>query len=198
MIGRITGTLIEKSPPTITVDVQGLGYEVDVPMSTFYNLPATGEKVSLHTHMIVREDGHFLYGFASEGERAAFRQLLKISGIGARMALAVLSGMSVAELAQAVTLQDAARLTKVPGIGKKTAERLLLELRDRLPKVLSGATVKVGAGDTAPDAASDILNALLALGYNEREAAAAMKGLAPDASVSDGIRAALKLLSKSS
>jgi Holliday junction DNA helicase RuvA len=197
MIGRITGTLIEKSPPTITVDVQGLGYEVDVPMSTFYNLPATGEKVSLHTHMIVREDGHFLYGFASEGERAAFRQLLKISGIGARMALAVLSGMSVAELAQAVTLQDAARLTKVPGIGKKTAERLLLELRDRLPKVLSGATVKVGAGDTAPDAASDILNALLALGYNEREAAAAMKGLAPDASVSDGIRAALKLLSKS-
>ncbi len=197
MIGRITGTLIEKSPPTITVDVQGLGYEVDVPMSTFYNLPATGEKVSLHTHMIVREDGHFLYGFASEGERAAFRQLLKISGIGARMALAVLSGMSVAELAQAVTLQDAARLTKVPGIGKKTAERLLLELRDRLPKVLSGATVKVGAGNTAPDAASDILNALLALGYNEREAAAAMKGLTPDASVSDGIRAALKLLSKS-
>ena len=197
MIGRIAGTLIEKSPPTITVDVQGLGYEVDVPMSTFYNLPATGEKVSLHTHMIVREDGHFLYGFASEGERAAFRQLLKISGIGARTALAVLSGMSVAELAQAVTLQDAARLTKVPGIGKKTAERLLLELRDRLPKVLSGATVKVGAGDTAPDAASDILNALLALGYNEREAAAAMKGLAPDASVSDGIRAALKLLSKS-
>jgi Holliday junction DNA helicase RuvA len=197
MIGRIAGTLIEKSPPTITVDVQGLGYEVDVPMSTFYNLPATGEKVSLHTHMIVREDGHFLYGFASEGERAAFRQLLKISGIGARMALAVLSGMSVTELAQAVTLQDAARLTKVPGIGKKTAERLLLELRDRLPKVLSGATVKVGAGDTAPDAASDILNALLALGYNEREAAAAMKGLAPDASVSDGIRAALKLLSKS-
>jgi Holliday junction DNA helicase RuvA len=197
MIGRLTGTLIEKNPPAITVDVHGLGYEVDVPMSTFYNLPATGEKVSLHTHMIVREDGHFLYGFASEGERAAFRQLLKISGIGARMALAVLSGMSVTELAQAVTLQDAARLTKVPGIGKKTAERLLLELRDRLPKVLSGATVKVGAGDTAPDAASDILNALLALGYNEREAAAAMKGLAPDASVSDGIRAALKLLSKS-
>ena len=198
MIGRIAGTLIEKSPPTITVDVQGLGYEVDVPMSTFYNLPATGEKVSLHIHMIVREDGHFLYGFASEGERAAFRQLLKISGIGARMALAVLSGMSVTELAQAVTLQDAARLTKVPGIGKKTAERLLLELRDRLPKVLSGATVKVGAGDTASDAASDIMNALLALGYNEREAVSAMKGLAPDASVSDGIRAALKLLSKSS
>ncbi len=198
MIGRLTGTLIEKNPPTLTVDVHGLGYEVDVPMSTFYNLPATGESVSLHTHLIVREDGHFLFGFGTEGERAAFRQLLKISGIGARTALAVLSGMSVTELAQAVALQDAARLTKVPGIGKTTAERLLLELRDRLPKTLSGSTVKVGAGDTAPDAASDIMNALLALGYNEREVASAMKGLAPDASVSDGIRAALKLLSKSS
>ena len=198
MIGRLTGILIEKNPPSITVDVQGLGYEVDVPMSTFYNLPASGDKVSLHTHLIVREDGHFLYGFASEGERAAFRQLLKISGIGARTALAVLSGMSVTELAQAVALQDAGRLTKVPGIGKKTAERLLLELRDRLPKTLAGTSAKVGAGDTVADAASDILNALLALGYNEREALTAMKGMAPDTSVSDGIRAALKLLSKSS
>jgi len=198
MIGRISGILIEKNPPSITVDVQGLGYEVDVPMSTFYNLPATGEKVSLHTHLIVREDGHFLYGFSSEAERAAFRQLLKISGIGARTALAVLSGMSVTELAQAVTLQETGRLTKVPGIGKKTAERLLLELRDRLPKTLAGGVAKVGAGDTASDAASDIMNALLALGYNEREALTAMKGLVPDVSVSDGIRAALKLLSKSS
>ena len=198
MIGRITGTLIEKNPPSITVDVQGLGYEVDVPMSTFYNLPATGEKVSLHTHLIVREDGHYLYGFASQDERAAFRQLLKISGIGARTALAVLSGMSVTELAQAVTLQEAGQLTKVPGIGKKTAERLLLELRDRLPKTLATSGAKVGAGDTASDAISDIMNALLALGYNEREALTAMKGLAPDVSVSDGIRAALKLLSKSS
>jgi Holliday junction DNA helicase RuvA len=198
MIGRISGILVEKNPPAITVDVHGLGYEVDVPMSTFYNLPASGEKVTLHTHLIVREDGHFLYGFASEGERAAFRQLLKISGIGARTALAVLSGMSVTELAQAVTLQEAGRLTKVPGIGKKTAERLLLELRDRLPKTLAVGGARVGAGDTASDAASDIMNALLALGYNEREAVSAMKGLAPDASVSDGIRAALKLLSKSS
>ena len=196
MIGRITGILLEKNPPSVTVDVHGLGYEIDVPMSTFYNLPASGEKVTLHTHLIVREDGHFLYGFASEGERAAFRQLLKISGIGARTALAVLSGMSVAELAQAVTLQEAGRLTKVPGIGKKTAERLLLELRDRLPKTLAVGGARVGAGDTAADAASDIMNALLALGYNEREAASAMKGLAPDASVADGIRAALKLLSK--
>ena len=199
MIGRLSGILIEKNPPSITVDVQGLGYEVDVPMSTFYNLPATGEKVTLHTHLIVREDGHYLYGFASPEERAAFRQLLKISGIGARTALAVLSGMSVTELAQAVTLQEAGRLTKVPGIGKKTAERLLLELRDRLPKTLAtGGGARVGAGDTAADAASDIMNALLALGYNEREAVSAMKALAPDVSVSDGIRAALKLLSKSS
>ncbi|MCX7165723.1 MAG: Holliday junction branch migration protein RuvA [Rhodocyclales bacterium] len=198
MIGRISGILIEKNPPSITVDVQGLGYEVDVPMSTFYNLPATGEKVSLHTHLIVREDGHYLYGFASQDERAAFRQLLKISGIGARTALAVLSGMSVTELAQAVTLQETGRLTKVPGIGKKTAERLLLELRDRLPKMLATGATKVGAGDTASDPVSDIMNALLALGYNEREALGAMKGLTAEVSVSDGIRAALKLLSKSS
>ena len=168
MIARLTGILIEKNPPSITVDVQGLGYEIDVPMSTFYNLPATGEKVSLHTHLIVREDGHLLYGFATEAERSAFRQLLKISGVGARTALAVLSGMSVTELAQAVTLQEAGRLTKVPGIGKKTAERLLLELRDRLPRTLATAGARPGAGDAAPDAASDIMNALLALGYNER------------------------------
>ena len=198
MIGRLTGTLIEKNPPAITVDVQGLGYEIDVPMSTFYNLPATGEKVSLHTHLIVREDGHFLYGFASEGERSAFRQLLKISGIGARTALAVLSGMSVAELAQAVTLQEAGRLTKVPGIGKKTAERLLLELRDRLPKTLATGAPSVGAGPAAADNASDIVNALLALGYNEREALGAMKALPAEVTVADGIRQALKLLSKAS
>ena len=196
MIGHITGILIEKNPPTITVDVQGLGYEVDVPMSTFYNLPAAGDKVSLHAHLIVREDGHFLYGFASQDERSAFRQLLKISGIGARTALAVLSGMSVADLAQAVALQEAARLTKVPGIGKKTAERLLLELRDRLPRMPAAAGTRVGTGEAAPDATSDIMNALLALGYSEREALSATKGLTPDVSVSDGIRAALKLLSK--
>lgn len=196
MIGRLTGTLLEKNPPAIVVDVQGVGYEVDVPMSTFYNLPATGEKVSLHTHLMVREDAHSLYGFLSEGERAAFRQLLKISGIGARTALAVLSGMSVHELAQAVTLQEAGRLIKIPGIGKKTAERLLLELRDRLPRTLATSTAKTGASDPVANAASDILNALLALGYNDREALTATKTLAPDATVSDGIRQALKLLSK--
>jgi holliday junction DNA helicase RuvA len=200
MIGRITGILLEKNPPAITVDAQGIGYEIDVPMSTFYNLPATGEKVSLYTHLVVREDAHLLFGFGSEGERAAFRQLLKISGIGARTALAVLSGLSVNELAQAVTLQEAGRLTKIPGIGKKTAERLLLELRDKLPKAGLGTAVKLGAGGTAPESApdnlGDILNALLALGYNEREALSAMKALPPDSAVADGIRAALKLLSK--
>jgi holliday junction DNA helicase RuvA len=196
MIGRITGILLEKNPPQITVDAGGIGYEIDVPMSTFYNLPAAGERVSLHTHLVVREDAHLLFGFLTEDERAMFRQLLKISGVGARTALAILSGLSVGEIAQAVVMQDAGRLVKIPGIGKKTAERLLLELKDRLPKTQLSGAAKVGAGATAPDATSDILNALLALGYNEREALGAMKQLPPDANVSDGIRQALKLLSK--
>jgi len=193
MIGRITGILIEKNPPQICVDVHGLGYEMDVPMSTYYQLPATGEVTSLHTHLIVREDGHFLYGFLTADERAAFRQLLKISGVGARIALALLSGMSVAELAQAVLMQEAGRLVKIPGIGKKTAERLLLELRDRLPKVqASGASGAVGYAD----AGSDIANALLALGYSEREATSALAKLPAGVAVPEGIRQALKLLSK--
>ena len=198
MIGRITGTLLEKNPPQILVDVHGVCYEIDVPMSTFYNLPATGGAVSLHTHHVVREDGHFLFGFATDEERATFRQLLKVSGVGARMALAVLSGLSVNDLAQAVALQEAGRLVKIPGIGKKTAERLLLELRDKLGKGLPNMTgVRLAAAPgAAPDAKSDILNALLALGYNEREALSAMKGLAEDVGVSDGIRQALKALSK--
>ena len=198
MIGRITGILLEKNPPQILVDVHGVGYEIDVPMSTFYNLPATGGALSLHTHHLVREDGHLLFGFTSVEERSVFRQLLKVSGIGARMALAVLSGLSVNDLAQAVALQEAGRLVKIPGIGKKTAERLLLELRDKLGKALpsiNGARLALAAGG-APDAKSDILNALLALGYNEREALGAMKGLAEDIGVSDGIRQALKLLSR--
>ncbi|AKU10381.1 Holliday junction DNA helicase motor protein [Azoarcus sp. CIB] len=198
MIGRIAGILLEKNPPQIVVDVQGVGYEIDVPMSTFYGLPATGQAVSLFTHLAVREDGHFLYGFASADERAAFRQLLKVSGIGARTALAVLSGLSVTDLAQAVALQEAGRLVKIPGIGKKTAERLLLELRDKLGKALPTleATVSAGVVTAAPDARSDILNALLALGYNEKEALGAMKTVPEDSGVSDGIRLALKSLSK--
>ena len=192
MIGRLTGILVEKNPPQITLDVAGVGYELDVPMSTFYSLPATGEKVALHTHLAVREDAHQLFGFATEAERSAFRQLLKISGVGARTALALLSGLSVAELAQAVAAQEPGRLTKIPGIGKKTAERLLLELRDRMKGIIAVSPA------AAASPSGDIRNALLALGYNEREALSAMKGLSPDISVSDGIRAALKLLSKSS
>jgi Holliday junction DNA helicase RuvA len=199
MIGRIAGTLLEKSPPLIVIDVGGIGYEIDVPMSTFYNLPNLGEKLALVTHLVVREDAHLLFGFLTEAERALFRQLLKISGIGARMALAVLSGLSVNELAQAVALQETGRLVKIPGIGKKTAERLLLELKGKLP-VGGASAVKVGAGGTAmvavPDALSDILNALLALGYSEREALPAVKALPAEVGVSDGIRQALKSLAK--
>ena len=190
MIGRLSGVLLEKNPPQVLVDVQGLGYEVDVPMSTFYNLPANGEKVTLLTQFIVREDGQFLYGFATEAERFAFRQLIKISGVGARMALAVLSGLSVNDLAQAIARQEVGRLIKVPGIGKKTAERLLLELKGKLADALPSSTPAV------EDSQHDILNALLALGYNDREAAMAMKILPPGVSTSDGIRQALRQLSK--
>ena len=190
MIGSITGKLIEKRPPSVLVDVQGLGYELDVPMSTFYQLPVIGSQVTLHTHLVVREDAHLLFGFATEQERGAFRQLLKISGVGARIALSVLSGLSVADLAQAVTKQDSGRLTKIPGIGKKTAERLLLELRGKLEMTLSP--------DAAPamSRSQDVLNALLALGYNEREANWAIGQLSDGLPVADGIRQALKLLSK--
>ena len=191
MIGRLTGILVEKNPPQILLDVQGVGYEVDVPMSTFYNLPLPGARIVLFTHLVVREDAHLLFGFGSESERRAFRMLTKISGIGARTALSVLSGLSVAELANAVTLQDAGRLTKVPGIGKKTAERLLLELKDKL-----GADLGGGGGARAPTASSDILNALVALGYSDKEAVATVKKLPEGLSVADGIRQALKLLAK--
>src|SRR5438309_4739102 len=192
MIGRLSGTLVEKNPPQILLDVQDVAYEVDVPMSTFYNLPNLGERVTLFTHLVVREDAHLLFGFGSESERRAFRQLIKISGIGARTALSVLSGLSVAELAQAVTMQESGRLTKIPGIGKKTAERLLLELKDKLGADL---TSTVGINRPAP-ATSDIMNALLALGYNDREATSAVKQLPEGVAVSDGIRQALKLLAK--
>ncbi len=192
MIGRLHGTLLEKNPPQILLDVQGVAYEVDVPMSTFYNLPATGVAVTLFTHLVVREDAHLLYGFGTDNERRAFRQLLKITGIGARIALAVLSGMSVAELAQAVTLQESGRLTRIPGIGKKTAERLLLELKDKL-----GADLTTAVGvHREPPASSDMLHALLALGYSEKEALATIKALPDGLSVTDGIRQALKLLAK--
>ena len=192
MIGRLSGILVEKNPPQILLDVQGVAYEVDVPMSTFYNLPATGERIALFTHLVVREDAHLLFGFGTEQERRVFRQLVKISGIGARTALSVLSGLSVAELAQAVTMQDSGRLTKIPGIGKKTAERLLLELKDKLGVDVTSA----GGVHRAPPASSDVLNALLSLGYSDREAVAAVKTLPEGVAVSDGIRQALKVLAK--
>ena len=192
MIGRLTGVLLEKSPPQILVEAGGVGYEVEVPMSTFYNLPATGERVTLLTHLLVREDAHLLYGFGTEAERRAFRQLLKISGVGARTALAVLSGLSVAELIDAVTMQETGRLVKIPGIGKKTAERLLLELKDKLGTEFGGGTVVNRAAPTS----SDVLHALLGLGYSDKEALHAVKLLPDGVSVSDGIRQALKLLAK--
>jgi Holliday junction DNA helicase RuvA len=196
MIGRLNGTLIEKLPPQVVVDVAGVGYEVDVPMSTFYQLPHLNEKVTLFTHLAVREDAHLLFGFASKAERETFRQLLKITGIGAKIALAILSALSADELAVAIAAEDVKRLSSVPGIGKKTAERLVLELRGKL--VTGGAVVTPGGLPlaTTPDEKSDIQNALLALGYNDKEAAAAIKTLPADVGVSDGIRLALKALSK--
>ena len=192
MIGRLSGKLIEKQPPQIIVDVQGLGYELDVPMSTFYNLPGLGESITLFTHLVVREDAHLLYGFGSDDERRAFRQLLKISGVGPKLALSVLSGLSVADLAQTVAMQETGRLTKIPGVGKKTAERLVLELRDKLDH---GPSVSAAVG-TPKANSGDVLNALLALGYNDREAQWALKQIPNDLSVSESIRQALKQLSK--
>ena len=186
MIGRLTGTLAAKTPPQVLVDVGGVGYEVDVPMSSFYNLPALGERVTLLTHFVVREDAQVLFGFLSHEERSTFRLLVKISGVGPRTALSILSGLSVDELARAVSLQESGRLVKVPGIGKKTAERLLLELKGKL--------AEVAASEEKP---SDVLNALLALGYSEKEALLAVKGLPPGIAVAEGIRAALKALAKS-
>ena len=194
MIGRLTGTLLERNPPQILLDVQGVAYEIDVPMSTFYNLPALHEKVVLYTQLIVREDAHLLYGFLSHEERIAFRQLLKISGVGPKLALSVLSGLSLNDLAVAVANKEASRLTRIPGVGKKTAERLLLELQGKF--VVAGAG-GVAQGTPVISSGNDIVNALLALGYNDKEADWAAKQLPKDVSVSDGIRQALKLLSKS-
>jgi Holliday junction DNA helicase RuvA len=191
MIGRLSGILLEKNPPQLLIDCNGVGYEVGVPMSTFYNLPALGEKVVLLTHLTVREDAHLLYGFGTVEERNLFKELIKISGVGARTALSILSGLSVGDLAQAVTLQEAGRLTKIPGIGKKTAERLLLELKGKLGADLGAAGMAVHG-----DASSDIMNALLALGYSDKEAALAMKQVPAGTGVSEGIKLALKALSK--
>jgi len=191
VIGRIAGVLLEKNPPQILVESSGVGYEIEVPMSTFYNLPASGERVALLTHLVVREDAHLLYGFGTESERRAFRQLLKVNGVGARTALAVLSGMSVAELVEAIASQESGRLVKIPGIGKKTAERLLLELKGKLGDAVSGVAV-----NRDKPAASDVINALLGLGYSDKEAQLAVKHLPEGLSVSEGIRQALKSLAR--
>jgi Holliday junction DNA helicase RuvA len=190
MIGRLSGTLADKNPPQLLLDCHGVGYEVDVPMSTFYNLPAVGEKLTLLTHFVVREDAQLLYGFGTAREREAFRLLIKIAGVGPRTALSVLSGMSVADIAQAVTAQESGRLVKVPGIGKKTAERLLLELKGKF-----GADLGPGMA-AVPDAQADILQALLALGYSDKEAAASLKQLPREVGVSEGIKLALKALNR--
>lgn len=191
MIGRLVGTLAAKSPPQILVDVHGVGYALDVPMSSFYNLPALGAPVTLLTHFIVREDAQLLYGFLTEGERASFRELIKVGGVGPRTALAILSGLSAAELSQAVTAQDVGRLVKVPGIGKKTAERLLLELKGKL-----GADLGAASAEPVSDSQADIVQALLALGYNERDAKAALKALPAEVGVAEGIKQALRALSR--
>ena len=191
MIARLNGLLIEKSPPLIVLDCGGVGYEIEVPMSTFYNLPEIGAKVQLLTYMVVREDAQLLYGFGSEQEKSTFKQLLKVNGIGAKSALSILSGVSIDDLVEAVNRQEVGMLTRVPGVGKKTAERLLLELKDKFAVTGSVTTT------SAPKSASyDVLNALIALGYNEREAAAAVKLLPKEVTVADGIKQALKSLSK--
>ncbi len=192
MIGRIAGTLLAKSPPALLVDVAGVGYELDAPMSTFYRLPAVGERVVLHTHLLVREDAQLLYGFASEAERMLFRQLLKVSGVGAKLALVILSGVAVDELLAIVSDADAARLVRIPGIGRKTAERLILELREPLGRLASTpASALAPRGDVLQDAAS----ALEALGYKPVEARAALRDLpTEDQRSEDLIRAALKRL----
>jgi Holliday junction DNA helicase RuvA len=192
MISRIAGQLMAKTPPSILVDVNGVGYDIEVPMSTFYGLPELGQPVVLLTQLIVREDAHLLYGFATQTERQAFKELIRISGVGPRIGLAVLSGMSVDQLVSAVTLQDASPLTRVPGIGKKTAERLVLELKGRLANALPGA----GAASAQTDQQAEVLHALMALGYSEKEALAAAKATDPTAGVSEAIRSALKSLAR--
>lgn len=190
MIGRLSGTLLEKHPPQICLDVQGVGYDIDVPMSTFYQLPEVGQACTLHTHLVVRDDAHALFGFATQAERTTFRQLIRISGVGAKLALAVLSGLTVAELAEVIAQQDSSRLVRVPGIGKKTAERLLLELKGKLDNSMAPVSAAPEGGR------GDILHALAALGYSDKEATAALQKLPADLSVSEGIKQALKVLAR--
>jgi Holliday junction DNA helicase RuvA len=194
MIGRLTGTLVRKEPPSLLVDVSGVGYELEAPMSTFYDLPAIGEKMTLYTHLVVREDAHLLYGFSRESQRQLFRSLLKVNGVGPRVALAVLSGLSEQELMQCLAHEDIARLTKVPGIGRKTAERLVIELRDTVDLVAVPAGSAARPPSLPVDPVQEAVSALIALGYKPNEASRAVSAMAhaPDARSEDIIRQALK------
>lgn len=191
MIGRIQGRLLEKTPPKILLDCHGVGYEIEVPMTTFYELPELGNEVTLLTHFIVREDAQLLFGFGSDRERQIFKQLIKVNGIGAKVALSILSGISFNELIKAIIEQDSGLLTKIPGIGKKTAERLTLELKDKF----KDDQIQLHSSQT-PTEMTDIQNALIALGYSQKDVMNVTRELAADISVNDGIRQALKLLSK--
>lgn len=194
MISRLTGKLVEKTPPQIVIDVNGVGYEADVSMQTFYNLPPLGETVQVFTQLVVREDAHLLFGFATTEERKTFRQLIKVSGIGAKTALGILSAMTADELAQAVAEEDVKRLSSAPGIGKKTAERMVLELRGKL--ITHTVTDGLFAAPSENDETNDIVSTLLALGYSEREAKAAVKGIPQGTDVGEGVRLALRNLLK--
>ncbi len=196
MIGSIRGRVISKQPPALVIECGGIGYEVETPMSTFFSLPAVGKDVFLSIHMVVREDAQNLYGFATEQERALFRQLLKISGVGARMGLAILSGMSVTEFHRCVEYEDAAMLVKVPGVGKKTAERLIIEMRDRIDRTVA-TTINVAGAEGASDARSEAFNALLSLGYKPVEITRLLGKLEGDSlTAEDMIRQALRRAAK--
>jgi len=198
MIARLAGTLIAKQPPLMVIDVAGVGYEVEAPLSVFYDLPETGQPVVLLTHLSVKEDSHTLYGFATEGERRLFRRLLKISGIGAKLALTILSGASGEDLARYVAGGDAAALTRLPGIGKKTAERIIIELRDKLDDLPVGVGPGSGGPPPAADALGEAINALAALGYKPQEASRMARSVSkPGMSVEDIIRQALQATVKS-
>jgi len=190
MIGRIKGLLVEKNPPLVAVDVNGITYELDAPMSTIYELPDVGSEVYLYTHLLVREDAHLLFGFISAREREFFRTLLKVNGVGAKIAVAILSGLSVDELSDVVRQKDISRISKVPGIGKKTAERLILELRDKLSFVSSGESNSLG-GEF-----EDAVGALVALGYSDRDARNALSKVSGGLTVPELIRQALRILSR--
>lgn len=193
MIGRLSGVLARKEPPALLVDVNGVAYELDAPMSTFYDLPSTGEKVTLYTHLVVREDAHLLYGFSRESQRQLFRNLLKVNGVGPRVALAVLSGLSEQELYHSLASEDIARLTKIPGIGRKTAERLILELRDKADAMLAGSGAPARPTNLPADPVQEAVSALIALGYKPNEASRAVSGMASEGLTSENIiRAALK------